>query len=99
MIKHVLFLNLKEEAEGRNKAENAALLKEQIESLAGKIEGLLSIEVGINCNPKGWDLCLYSEFTDKEALAFYQKHPLHLAAGKFAAAVCTDARAVCDYEV
>lgn len=79
MVRHIVLWNLAEEAEGRSKAENAALLKEKLEGLCGQIDGLLKAEVTVNINPAGIDLCLYSEFIDEAALDFYQNHPLHLA--------------------
>ena len=33
MVRHIVLWNLAEEAEGRSKAENAALLKEKLEGL------------------------------------------------------------------
>jgi quinol monooxygenase YgiN len=51
-----------------------------LEGLAGRIPGLLKIEVGINfiADPNAADVVLYSEFIDAAALAVYQAHPLHL---------------------
>lgn len=67
MVRHIVLWNLKETAEGKTKAENAAIIKERLEALAGQIDGLLKAEVTVNYNPKGMDLCLYSEFADKAA--------------------------------
>lgn len=83
MIRHIVIWNLQEEANGKPKAENAAVIKEMLEALPGKIEGLLKAEVTTNFNPNGMDLCLYSEFTDRAALDFYQDHPLHVAVKEF----------------
>lgn len=77
MIRHIVIWNLKETAEGGTKAENAQKIKAGLEDLVGKIGGLLKAEVGVNCIEGGADLCLYSEFTDKESLAAYRIHPLH----------------------
>lgn len=79
MVRHIVMWNLAEEADGRSKEQNAALIKERLEALCGQIDGLLKAEVTFNINPAGMDLCLYSEFTDKKALDGYQTHPLHLA--------------------
>ena len=83
MVRHIVMWNLAEEAEGKTKAENAAILKERLEGLVGKIDGLLTAQVTINFNPAGMDLCLYSEFTDKAALDGYQGHPLHVAVKEY----------------
>lgn len=77
MIRHIVMWNLKENAEGGTKAENALKIKQGLEGLVGKIDGLLKAEVGVNIIPGGMDLCLYSEFTSREALVNYRKHPLH----------------------
>ena len=83
MVRQIVIWNLAEEAEGKTKAENAAILKERLEGLVGKIDGLLTAQVTINFNPAGMDLCLYSEFTDKAALDGYQDHPLHVAVKEY----------------
>ena len=100
MVKHIVFWKLKEEANGQNKAANAAAIKQQLEALAGQIEGLLRIEVGMDFlkSPESADLVLYSEFTDKAALDFYQQHPLHKAVMPFIAEARSERRVV-DYEV
>ena len=93
MIKHLVFWKLKEE----NKAENAQRIKQGLEALVGQIDGLNKLEVGININPKGWDLCLYGEYRDREALAFYQNHEKHKAMQQIVHAAMLE-RAVVDYE-
>ncbi|MEF9852580.1 MAG: Dabb family protein [Hydrogenoanaerobacterium sp.] len=97
MVKHIVFWNLKDEAEGHKKSENAAMMKEKLEGLVGKVPGLLSAFVGVNFTEGGYDLCLYSELSDKNALAVYQGHPEHLKVKEFVHKV-TCARAACDSE-
>ncbi|HCO68525.1 MAG TPA: stress responsive protein [Dysgonomonas sp.] len=79
MIKHIVCWKLKEEAHGNDKATNMKLIKEKLENLQGKIEGLIKIEAGINLPdyPANYDVVLYSELESKEALDYYQSHPLH----------------------
>ena len=80
MIKHIVMWKLKETAHGNDKKANAKLIKEKLEDLRGKIEGLISIEVGIDILGGGnYDVVLNSELKDLEALDFYQNHPLHQA--------------------
>lgn len=100
MIKHIVFWKLKEEANGFNKSENALAIKQKLEDLQGKIEGLIKIEVGIDFlgSAESADLVLYSEFTSKEALDFYQQHPLHKAIMPFIGEARSERRVV-DYEV
>jgi hypothetical protein len=99
MLKHIVFWKLKEQAHGNNKTANASLIKEKLEALGGKIDGLLHIEVG--CDVLGgtnYDLALYAELTDKTALDRYQSHPLHQAVLPFVREAAADRKAV-DYEV
>lgn len=98
MIKHIVMWKLKDEAPGNSKAVNAALIKEKLESLRGKIDGLLKIEVGIDFLGGGnFDVVLYSELQSKDTLDVYQNHPLHQAILPFVREVVTDRKAV-DYE-
>jgi len=86
--------NLKEE----NKEKNATEIKRALEALNGKIEGLLRLEVRRGCNEKGFDLCLYSEFTSYEAVLNYRDHPLHKACQQIVHAAMVE-RVVCDCEM
>ena len=97
MIVHIVMWNLKEEAAGHTKGENCAIIKEGLEALVGKIEGLLAAQVGINHNPQGMDLCLYSQFSDQAALDAYQAQPLHQQVKDFVHQVAAQ-RVVCDYQ-
>ncbi|EGK01060.1 MAG: Dabb family protein [Dysgonomonas sp.] len=98
MIKHIVMWKLKDEAHGNNKATNAGLVKEKLEALSGKIDGLLKIEVGIDFLGGGnFDVVLYSELSSKEALDTYQNHPLHQAVLPFIREAVMDRKAV-DYE-
>lgn len=98
MIKHIVMWKLKDEAHGNDKATNAGLVKEKLETLSGKIDGLLKIEVGIDFLGGGnFDVVLYSELSSKEALDIYQNHPLHQAVLPFIREAVMDRKAV-DYE-
>ncbi len=68
MIKHIVAWKLKETAHGNSKKENALIIKEKLESLNGKIEGLVKLEVGIDFSntENSSDLVLYSEFKTKK---------------------------------
>lgn len=100
MIKHIVFWNLKDVSANGDKDFNANSIKQKLESLQGKIEGLIKIEVGIDFlhSPESMDLVLYSEFKDKAALDFYQQHPLHKEIMPFIAEARSERRVV-DYEV
>ena len=99
MIKHIVIWRLKENAEGNDKATNAALIKQRVEALLGVVPGLLTIEVGtdFSCGEQSGDLVLYSELESREALENYQQHPAHVEVVKFVLSVCTERRVV-DYE-
>lgn len=101
MIKHIVFFQLADEAEGRSKAENALLLKNEFEKLIDLIPVLRRIEVGINHpeTPAGnYDLSLYCEFDSVEDLNIYQEHPDHKKVGALISKIRTG-RACVDYEV
>lgn len=100
MVKHIVFWTLKPYAEGRPAAENALEVKARLESLRGRIPGLLFLEVGIDFGhgEMSADIALYSEFTDRDSLKGYQEHPEHLAVVDFLRRV-RDQRIVVDYEV
>lgn len=98
MVRHIVFWNLKENAEGADKVTNANIIKSKLEALVGQIDGLLKAEVNLNYNPNGFDLCLFSEFESKEALEFYQNHPKHLDVKGFVHKVISE-RVVTDSEI
>ena len=99
MIKHIVMWKYKEFAHGNDRATNARMTKEKLESLRGKIPGLLVIEVGLDfsATPNSSDVVLYCEFSDVEALKRYQAHPLHQAIVPFGAEAASERRVV-DYE-
>ena len=100
MVKHIVLWRLKEGAEGRDKAANARLIKERIEALAGRIPGLVSIEVGFDFvhADTSSDVALYSVLESREALDAYQAHPEHQAVIPLIRALTSERRAV-DYEI
>ena len=77
MIKHIVFFNFKDEAEGRTKAENMAIGKQMLENLPGRVPTLKSMSVGTNVVPgaSAWDFALVAEFDDVESLQQYVVHP------------------------
>ncbi len=99
VIKHIVMLKLKEEANGKAKSENAVILKQELESLKQKIHEILLLEVGINVaeDPDAYDLVLSSEFAGKKELETYIKHPEHAKVAELVASV-RQIRIVVDYE-
>lgn len=100
MIKHIVLWKLKENAEGKSKAENAAKLKKELEALASKIREIRKLEIGINSNTSqdAYDLGLVSEFATREDLDMYQKHPEHQRVAGLLRKL-RDSRIVVDYEM
>ena len=101
MIKHIVFFGLAENAQGKSKAENASIIKFELENLINFIPEIKKIEVGINdANaPKtNYDIALYSEFDSLETLDIYQEHPEHKRVAAYIGKVKTS-RAAVDYNV
>ena len=100
MVKHVVFFRLADMAEGKNKLENAQIIKQGLLSLLDKVPVLRSEKVGINipnATKTDYDICLECEFDTWEDLDTYQNHPEHLKVAAYIAH-CRTARAAVDYE-
>lgn len=80
MIRHILFWKLTEEVKrsGRNQ-EAIAFVADSVGTMVGKIDGMLTAELGENKAGGDYDLIFYSEFRDKESLEAFKNHPLHAA--------------------
>ncbi|MEK6742139.1 MAG: Dabb family protein [Nitrospirota bacterium] len=100
MLKHIVLFKLKDSAGGAGKDQNAWKLKAAIEALAGKIPQIVTMEVGINTVPAeaAYDVALYSEFSDKDGLEIYQKHPEHMKVVDLVKSVAAG-RVVVDYVI
>ena len=100
MIKHIVMWKLKEEAEGADRLANAREMKRRLDECAHIVPGILAFEVtlaqpGLEAT---YDVVLYSEFEDRQALEAYANHPTHKALVPFIGAV-REARQCMDYEV
>ncbi len=100
MIKHIVMWQLKDHAEGADKATNAIKMKALLDACADIVPGILKLEVAIAQAglEATYDVVLYSEFESVAALDAYQNHPKHLALKPFVGAVRL-ARQCVDYEV
>lgn len=98
MLKHIVMWQLKDQALGQTKANNAKKIKEILEALNGKIEGMLSLEIGINAlpDPQAFDLVLIGTYDDEDAFKRYLEHPDHIEAAEFIGQV-RSARTAVDY--
>ena len=98
MVKHVIIWNFKEELTAEERKVAAAKIKEGIEGLMGKIEGLTDIKVYTNpLASSSGDLILDSTFVDEEALKGYQVNPEHVAVATYVRTQ-VGSRACFDYE-
>jgi heme-degrading monooxygenase HmoA len=100
MIKHIVMWKLKDEAEGNDRLANAREMKRRLDECAHIVPGILAFEVtlaqpGLEAT---YDVVLYSEFENREALEAYATHPTHKALVPFIGAV-REARQCMDYEV
>lgn len=99
MIKHIILWQLKDELSAEEKAEVKKGIKEGLEGLSGKIEGLLDIKVQIEgLTSSNADVMLDSSFTDEEALKGYAVHPAHVAVADGKVRPYTKTRVCMDYE-
>ena len=100
MIKHIVMWKLKEHAEGQDRLANAREMKRRLDECAQIVPGILAFEVtlaqpGLEAT---YDVVLYSEFEDRQALEAYATHPTHKAVVPFIGAV-REARQCMDYEI
>jgi len=81
MLKHIVMWKIRDEVDGKPKAEVCREIKEMLEALPGKISCIKKLEVGINALPSDAsdDLVLITEFDSPEDLKIYAVHPDHLA--------------------
>jgi hypothetical protein len=97
MLTHVVMWKLKDKAEGRDKKENALLMKELLENLNDKIPELLDIRVELNCLEKNdFDILLIAKVENETALDKYINHPEHEKVSNFVSKI-REARVAIDY--
>lgn len=99
MIKHIVMWKLKENANGKNKLENAKIIKTNLEILKTVIPEIKYIEVGINSEEfkNNYDVVLISEFESFKDLDIYQKNAEHLKVADFVKSVA-ESRTAVDFE-
>lgn len=100
MIKHVVFFQMKEEADGASAQENAKKLAEKFHEISKVIDGVVSCETGFNHNHEKnfYHLCLIQEFTSQKALDDYLVHKRHMEVREFVFRVI-DHRMVVDFNM
>ena len=79
MVKHIILWTLKDSLSAEEKEAAKKEIKEGLEGLKGRIEGLTDIHVYTDAlASSNTDVMLESVHTDRDALAFYANHPLHV---------------------
>lgn len=100
MVKHIILWTLKEEYSKEEKEEIKKGIKQGLESLQGKIPGLMEIRVQINhLASSNADLMLDSTFENEEALKAYAVHPEHVAVADGKVRPYTKLRSCLDFEI
>ena len=100
MVKHVILWQLKEDLAVSDKEEVKKGIKAGLESLTGKIPGLVEIKVEINPLPSSnADVMLDSTFESEDALKAYAVHPEHVKVADENVRPYTSSRVCMDYEV
>lgn len=78
MLKHIVLFSFKDAKRASN-IEDVKKIKQDLEILPQKIEGLISLHVVIEPeSSSNRDLMLECVLTDKEALSYYATHPEHV---------------------
>lgn len=98
MVKHIILWTLKEMSE-EEKTSVKMGIKTGLESLKGKIPGLVDIKVNAEgrLSSSTADLMLDSTFDSFEALKGYSKHPEHVAVADSKVRPYTASRACLDF--
>jgi hypothetical protein len=97
MVKHIILWKLKD---GIDKQKVKSDAKRGLESLKGKINGLVSVTVNIEGLPtSNADMMLDTTFTDELALKEYAIHPEHVKIANTYIRPFTEIRLCLDYEV
>ena len=98
MVKHIIIWKLKDEIE--NKSLRKTEIKATLEGLVGKIDGLLEMHILTEgFSSSAGDLMMDSTFESSDALAAYQKSPLHQSVANSIVRPSVQARLSFDYEV
>lgn len=80
MVKHIILWQLKDELSPEEKKKVSKEIKDGLEGLKGKIEGLTEIKVYTEpLSSSNADVMLYSAFESETALKNYAVNPLHVA--------------------
>ena len=98
MLKHILFWQFSDAVTDENRKAVLEKLSASVKNLEGKIDGLLSCEIGENQVGSDCDFVFYATFESMDALQAFQNHPLHVAPKQMAAPYVKN-RVAADYSV
>lgn len=99
MVKHIILWTLKEYS-ANEKTEIKKCIKEGLEGLLGKIDGLVDIKVYTKgLSSSNADLMLDSTFENEAALKGYAVHPDHVAVADGFVRPYTATRSCLDFEI
>ena len=97
MVHHIVLWNLREDLNEQERKEAATAIKEKLEAVKDKVDGVISLEVVINeLSSSNKDIGLISAFESVEALNAYQTHPAHVEASAYVKSVTCN-RSCLDY--
>lgn len=100
MVKHIILWTLKDEYSKEEKEKIKKEIKDGLEGLSGKIDGLTDIKVVTDrLESSNADLMLDSTFESEAALKGYAVHPLHVAVANEKVRPFTSLRSCLDFEV
>ncbi len=99
MVKHVILWQLKDELDTQQKIQVKKGIKEGLENLLGKIEGLEEIKVYVDgLASSNADVMLWSVFENEDALKNYAVHPEHVEVADTKVRPFTKTRVCLDFE-
>lgn len=101
MVRHIILWTLRPELSEEEKQQVKAGIKQGLESLVGKVPGLISVQVHIDGRlaSSNVDVMLDSTLESPEALKGYAQHPEHLAVANGKVRPFTASRACLDFEI
>lgn len=100
MVKHIIIWTLKDCYSTEEKAKIAGGIKENVESLKGKIDGIVDIRVQTEHLPSSTgDVLLDSTFTDESSLRAYATHPEHVTVANRDVRPFVATRSCLDFEI
>lgn len=101
MVKHIILWTLNPELSDEEKENVKKGIKQGLESLKGKVPGLIDIKVNIDgrLESSNCDVMLDSTLESAEALKVYASHPSHLEVANTKVRPYTVQRTCLDFEL